>query len=125
MSVNPPCQRIEISSPPGLCQIWLGSFTLILAWSQLLVAHSGIAGMVAPLCGTSPVQNLAGPSESTVNSAWLAAVAGFGLTATIDATRIDATATGCHRRRRDVMNSVDIPTVCDPTTAWESAGRSR
>ena len=122
--MKPPRQRIEISIPPGFCaQMWFGSFTLILAWSQLLAAHSGIEGIVVPLCGTTPVQNLAGPSESTVNSAGLAAAAPPE-TATRPSTGNNvATARSRHHRHHCVRDGIDIPTVCSPHTMCISAGR--
>src|SRR5439155_26524576 len=114
----PPCQRIETSSPPGLrCQIWVGSLTLTLAWSQLLDAHSGTDGIVAPFCATSPVQNLAGPSESRVISDGAAPTAASGLTSRPSIGTNAAATTSGHRRGRRDIDECDIFSVCRPDTS--------
>src|SRR4051812_7447934 len=103
MSVKPPSHRIETSSPPGLfCQILLGSLTWILVRVQLLTAHSGTAGIAGPFCARSPLQNLAGPSESTVTSTGPADASGITRKPiAIVRANVAAAASGLgHRRRR-------------------------
>src|SRR5262245_11810281 len=59
-------QRMATWTPPGRCQMPLGSMTLSERWSQFTARHSGIAGVGGPSTLTLPVQKLAGPSLATV-----------------------------------------------------------